>query len=180
MYGLFNELVKFVEVDKALHQVWSDEDKKKYKVPKFRVFRSGWHCPEAGLAHLDWEASLVWTKDEVGKNSKLIGKPTYQAEVAKEIKEIYVWWKEVRPKRLDPMDESGWSAYCDEQHNKLKEKEPDVEGIDAILWNTEKTKEEQKKSNAIHKKWQKIEKQQNDEDTDMMIRLIRIRHQLWS
>jgi hypothetical protein len=41
------------------------------------------------------------------------GKPTGQAERAKEIKELYTWWTVTYPNRPDPHEASGWSEYCD-------------------------------------------------------------------
>lgn len=57
MHGLFNELVDFVEVEKANHMVaWAGkETKAKYAMPWWREFWFAhwgeWRCAEAGLDH---------------------------------------------------------------------------------------------------------------------------------
>lgn len=51
------------------------------------------------------------SEDWIKKSDPAFGKPTSQAFAAMETVELYKWWKEVRPKRLDPMDASGLSDY---------------------------------------------------------------------
>ena len=109
LHCLFDELVNFVEVEKAWMQVcWGDgETYEKYKLPFWRKhwwtrwFRE-WRCRPAGLDHLAWEMNLTWTEDQVGADSELVGQKTEQALQAKEIYELYFWWTVVRPARPDP------------------------------------------------------------------------------
>jgi hypothetical protein len=58
--------------------------------------------------------------DWVDPNDPDFGKFTNQALAAQETIVLYRWWKEVRPTRQDPMEASGWSAYCDERRQKAK------------------------------------------------------------
>jgi hypothetical protein len=169
---LMNELVDFVEIEQAWHHVlWDEEARKKYDTPwarKFFRFRT-WRCPEAGVDHLKWAMTLTDAefKDlEAGE----VPEPTYQAKAAKEILEIYTWWKEVYPKRPDVHDASGWTAYCEMRREK---------GYDFFDM-ADKTSEEAEQCRIALNKSQEIEKAYNDEDESMMIRLIKIRESLWT
>jgi len=174
---LFNELVDFVEIEQAWHHIaWNDEAKEKFKAP---FWASGWfrwrtwRCPEAGIASLDWSMSLVWDKDwGVDETSPEFGKPTIQAIRAKEIKELYIWWTTIYPARLDPMDASGWSEYCDRLRIE--------QGSDRWIGMKSKSPETEKMGKKALKLSQKIEEAYDKEDEAMMIRLIKIRDSLWT
>ncbi len=171
---LFNELVDFVEIELAWwHLAWSPEERYKYNMPWWAVgwwrIRT-WRCPQAGLDNLKWQSELVWKEDECEPGSEKVGKPTYQAEKALEILALYKWWKEVYPNRPDPHDASGWSAYCDKKRD-LNE---------GRLFGGKTTPQLEKEANRALKLSTKIEKQYNDEDEKMMIRLIKIRNSLWT
>ena len=170
---LFNELVDFVEIESAWsHIAWDDEARKKYKSP---FWASGWfrwrtwRCPEAGLDHLNWAMTLTNT-DWCGPEHPDYGKPTGQAIRAKEIKELYLWWKEVYPNRPDPHEASGWSDYC-EAKRVLN---------NGRLFGSKETPELRKQGNKALKLSTKIEQQYDKEDTEMMIRLIKARDSLWT
>jgi hypothetical protein len=172
---LFNELVDFVEIEQAWHHVlWSDEERKKYQVP---WWRSGWlrwrtwRSPEAGLEYLRWASGLTMDESmglEPGEEGW--GEPTYQAKAAKEIIELYTWWKDVYPARPDPHDASGWAEYCEMRREK------GYHFLD-MEYNTE---EERAQCRSALDKTREIEDAYNLEDEEMMIRLIRVRHALWT
>ena len=173
---LFNELQDFVEVELAWwHIAWAEEDeKKKYNAPFWATgwFRwRNWRCPQAGLDNLEWQRNLVWTKDEVGEDSPNLGKPTYQAVKAQEILDLYKWWTDTYRNRPDPYEASGWSAVCEEQR---------AENGGKLSWHSPKSPALKKKSNQAHKLLQKIEAAYEKEDEEMMIRLIKVRHGLWT
>lgn len=130
LYGLFNELKEFVEVDLGLYYAaWGEG---KFKPRKGR-------CPEAGLAHLDWAMGLKMNEDHgITKKSKKYGQPTRQAEVAKEILKLYRWW-EGRDSRPDPSEVSGWKESCE-----ISNKEPSIKDMKAF-----------KKMEALEKKYDK-------------------------
>ena len=170
---LFNELVDFVEVEQAWHHcIWDDEARKKYQTP---WWRSGWlrwrtwRCPEAGLAYLNW-ASTLTNEEFLEEHEKHKAEPTYQAKAAKEIIELYTWWKEVYPKRPDVYDASGWSAYCEMRRNK---------GYHLLDMEDRSEEEAKMRDNALDKS-REIEEAYNKEDEEMMIRLIKIRESLWT
>jgi hypothetical protein len=174
---LFNELVDFVEVEQAWsHIAWgTKEDRKKYDAPFYATgwwrWRT-WRCPQAGLDHLDWAMTLVLDKDMgVDEDNPEHGKPTGQALRAKEIKELYTWWTTVYPNRPDPHEASGWSEYCESLRNKF--------GTNWIGRSDRDTASKISGDKAL-KLLDKIEKAYDKEDTEMMIRLIKIRDSLWT
>lgn len=172
---LFNELVDFVEVELAWwHLAWEDnEERAKYNMPWWAVgwwrIRS-WRCPQAGLDNLKWQSELVWREEECEPGSPNIGKPTYQAERAKEILALYKWWTEVYRNRPDPYEVSGWNDYCENRRKDGKD----------FFDLEDKTHEEKELSNNLINKLHSIEEQYENEDEEMMIRLIKIRKSLWT
>lgn len=170
---LFNELVDFVEVETAWHHVlWNEEARKKYMVPWWRrgwLRWRTWRCPEAGMAHLVWASSLV-NDDFYSPNDPEYKKPTGQALAAKEIIDLYVWWTAIRPQRPDPHDASGWGDVCKNRRQKYD---------DEIMWEDKTKKEKEESKNALER-FHEIEKQYDQEDEEMMIRLIKVRQSLWT
>ena len=174
---LFNELVDFVEVEQAWsHIAWgSKEDRKKYDAPFYATgwwrWRT-WRCPQAGLDHLDWAMTLTLGNDMgVDEANPEHGKPTGQALRAKEIKELYTWWTTVYPNRPDPHDASGWSDYCESLRI--------VHGTNWI-GRSDRDIASKKAGDKALKLTTKIEAAYDKEDTEMMIRLIKIRDSLWT
>lgn len=167
---LFNELVDFIEVEQAWHHVmWDEETRKKYGTPwtrSFFRFRT-WRCPEAGIDYLKWAMTLTNAEFcEEGEKEE----PTYQAKAAKEILELYTWWKEIRPARPDPYDVSGWHAVCEQRRKDY----PDE------FMPEERTKKEKAETRKALDKLHKLEAQYEQEDEEMMIRLIKVRQSLWT
>jgi hypothetical protein len=176
---MFNELVDFVEIETAWsHIAWSDkEDRKKYNPPfwasgwfRWRVWRS----PQAGLDNLKWQSELRHNVDDGwAEGDPNIGKLTPQAEKAIEIITLYKWWKEVYPNRPDAHDASGWSEYCE-----LKRKEHGETGLSFMKESS--NPETRALGDVALKKTHEIEQAYDAEDEEMMIRLIKIRHGLWT
>lgn len=155
---LFDELVNFVEVELAWHRVaWSDKEKAPWWRRVFR-FRT-WRSPEHGIDHLNWEISLKYN-DDWDKDNERYGQPTPQAEAAKEKLALYNWWKQ-RANRPDPHDASGWSEYC-----RTNPKFLDTLGSAESKMTLDRLNE--------------IEKRYDGEDTEMLIRLIKVRKSLWT
>ncbi|NDD85607.1 hypothetical protein EBZ38_15200, partial [bacterium] len=116
---------------------------KAYKDRDYK-FKNG-RCKQAGLDHLDWAIGLTFGADYgINEDDPDYNKPTPQALSAMVIKELYLWWTETRPNRLDPH-----SLY--DETNK-------VETFDKI---------------------DELETKYHQEDTDMMIKLITIRQDIW-
>jgi hypothetical protein len=153
LHGLMQSLVDFVEIELAYKSKWCATEES--KTAKWRKGR----CPELGLAYLAWEMTLDDPSlDEYNRSDS-------QAANAREIKAIYDWWTVTRPTRPDPMDASGWSAYC--------KKYPE-------LWGNEKNDEQQAECDAAHERLREIEEQYEEEDEAMLIQLVKIRKCLWA
>jgi hypothetical protein len=172
---LFNELVDFVEIETAWsHIAWGEkEDRAKYNPPfyatgwwRWRV----WRCPQAGLDNLKWQSELIHNEDYC-KDQPYYMKPTPQAVKAQEILALYTWWTEVYPRRPDAYDASGWTEYCEASR---------LSNGGKINWSSDKSPALKKQSSKAHKALQKLEADYEKEDTDMMIRLIKVRHGLWT
>lgn len=171
---LFNELVDYVEIELAWwHLAWSPEERPKYNMPWWAVgwwrVRT-WRCPQAGLDNLEWQRQLRWKEDEVGADFKGLGELTPQAIKAQEILDLYKWWTEVYPKRPDIHDASGWTAYCDMRR----------ERGDHMLDLEDRSPEEAEMARVALDKSNEIEQAYEAEDEAMMIRLIKVRHGLWT
>lgn len=187
LYGLFETLVDFIEIEKAwMHVIWGQTDNQKEFGFKWYEM-NGWirpffrrRHPLCGLAHLEWEMSLVKDDNWYGECEESIkkaketgeyGKPTHQALAAKEQFELYTWWKHIRPNRSDPYDESGFSSYF----KKLEEIHDDFfVGIE------EQSREMIEESRDCSMKCHEIEQANEEEDEAMLIRLIKIRGSLWT
>ena len=189
LYGLFETLVDFVEIEKAwMMVIWGqEENQKKFGYKWYEMngwtswFASEKRHPEAGLAHLEWEMSLIRDDSWYGENEEAIaeakekgeyGTLTGQALAAKEQYELYNWWKNIRPNRPDPHDASGYSVYF----AKLEAKHDGdfLAGLDDQ--DSELAEEGRKCSLSCHE----IEEAYEKEDEEMLIRLIKIRRSLWT
>ena len=169
---LFNELVDYVEVELAWWQIaWDDKAKATYRAPFWSTgwwrWRT-WRCPQAGLDNLAWQMTCDNT-DYTAEDHPDYGQLTQQAHNAAEILALYTWWTEERPKRVDPMEASGWRAYCDSKREAggsvLDTLDDDGHKID---------------TGPMHDKMNELDAKYEQEDEAMMIRLIRIRNALWT
>lgn len=156
----FAELVNFVEVEKASRNWdWFKSNNKKRKTPN----------AEAGLDYLNWEVTLKYNSGMgIKKGHELYGKLTDQALAAKEILALYNWWTKVRPARPDVYDVTGWSDYCKNTKGNL---------FDSV---EDRSPADRKKSRRILDKVSKMEKKFEQEDEEMLIRLVKIRTRLWT
>lgn len=168
LYCLFDELVDFVEIEKAYSNYRWNEEKQKgmkwWQVGKWRL--RTWRSPEAGIDYLKWEMTLT-DEDWLPEDKKHEAKLTPQALDAKEILDLYTWWTTVYPNRKDVHDESGWSDICDKRRER---------GI-SMFSGDETDKEESK---IALDRIAALEKAYKDEDTEMLVRLIKVRDSLWT
>jgi hypothetical protein len=172
---LFNELQDFVEIELAWwHVVWDEEGRKQFKSPWYATgwFRwRTWRSAECGLANLEWQRQLRWKEEEVGPDFKGLNELTPQAVKAQEVLDLYTWWTVTYRNRPDPYEASGWTAACEAQREANGGK---------LSWSTPKDPVLKKQSDKAHKLLQKIEADYEKEDEQMMIRLIKVRHGLWT
>lgn len=184
---MFNELVDFVEIELAGHNITLDrEARKKFRPPwyytaPFSFFQ--WRCPAAGLDHLNWAANLKKNEDwGIEPDDKEYNQPTPQAEMAKEVLELYHWWKTVYLNRPDPYEISGWTSYCNVKRQRAEQLRGSEKSFfslfttDPDLEIEQKLEEQSKKALIL---LDEIEQKYEAEDTEMIIRLIKIRHYLW-
>ena len=155
----FNMLKNYIEREKASHMLYNEgvvSTKKWHQVGPF----DNWSDPALGLKHLDWEMTLG-------------GGKSHQAKAAKEQFELYDWWINIRPNRMDPMDVSGLTAWYDEQDDSLDMMEL------LALRETEGSKRQEawKVMNTVH---EQVDSGYIKEDEDNLIRLMKIRYSLWT
>lgn len=169
LYCLFDELVDFVEIEKAYSNYRWDEEKRKgmrwWQVGRWRT--RTWRSAEAGIDHLKWEMSLT-DEEWLEENKKHESKPTAQAIAAQEIYDLYKWWTEVYPNRPDPYDVTGWTDYCETRRER---------GIGFMETDPSENKE---KTNKILNEIREIETAYDKEEEEMLIRLIKVRKSLWT
>lgn len=160
LHGCFSTLVDFVECQKANMQVWSKKDVDQPLWRRFSLLRWGqYRSKEDGIAYLKWEMSLIDN-----------GIPSHQSIAATEIYNLYKWWTEDRPKRVDAYELAGWNRF-EEQHPTDRTK---------FRLTSNRTPEERAELGDIFKRAGIIEEQYRQEDDEMLIRLIRIRKSLWT
>ena len=145
----FNMLKDFVEIEKA-HM--------------YEVFvNNGVTGNAAGVAHLMWEMGLE-EQEEFGNNQ--------QAKNAREIYDLYNWWIDERPLRVDPMETTEYNAYW-----KLR---TELYGIGCVGCSDKDTPELKKLQTKAYKLSEKLDKQYAKEDEKNLIRLMKIRDALWT
>ena len=175
LHCLFDELINFVEVEKAWKNIICDKEAaKKYNAPWYATgwfrFRN-WRSPEAGLDYLDWESTLIMDESwGLEKDNPKYGKKSSQAETAETISKLYHWWKYSRPNRLDPYDASGYTELSKKRDESDK----------GIFGSHDETGEEREESKKVMDLVIQIEEEYHAEDTQMLIGLIKIRSNLWT
>lgn len=181
LHSTFDSFVDFIEIETAWnHCMWNEDAQKKFNMPWWRGqwytrwFRR-WRCAEAGVAHLEWEMTLKYEDEWMKKKDPLYGKPTHQAAAAKEKWALYYWWKFVRPHRADPSDYCGWSQYCDDRREAAK-----AAGNESDWVFGTSSKKDKKRSGELLEAMRKLEEQYDNEDEEMLIRLIKLRKSLWT
>lgn len=108
LYGLFNELVEFVEIELSHLSKW--DRNKKYK------FKNG-RCIEAAYDYFEWANNLA---EDYGS----------QKEDSIKIKELYEWWTKQRPYRDDPLMTITKTSHGKEYYKLIDDIEKDYEKED--------------------------------------------------
>jgi hypothetical protein len=159
LHAAFSLLVDFVEIEKAwMHRFSGAKSQRLWQWTRW--FRRRLRDPQSGIQYLEWEASLDSPAIPLEEQSSA------QAVAAREVISLYTWWTRQRPKRVDPDEASGWSAFCDLHPGSLfsEPRDPTVVA----------------QSRSLCEKTQEIEVAYEAEDTDMFVRLIKIRRYLWT
>ena len=140
----FQILVDYVEGELAWMQILNESKNKWYhrwlSVPNAR---------ERGLKLLEWEIQL-------GDDS------ISQSKAAKEIRDLYLWYKDVRPNRIDPFSEVPDRPVVFDENGEMEQMEHDEEYSKLVM-------------EAFKK-----EESQEEEDTEMLVRLMKIRRSMWT
>lgn len=158
LYGLFALLVDYVEVECAWMNKMSEkgiEEKRPWwkKKPRFKRSR------EKGLEYLNWEIGL---KDENTRDINEGAVNTSQSDAAQTAKELYLWWVDERPKRKDPYE--ALDAFPISKGKSLKD------------WIN---KDDPERDKALKEMYAE-EIRQDDEDTEMLMKLVKVRKSLWT
>lgn len=169
LHCLFDDLVRFVEIEKAWMQMICHPEKKPWYAKFYPLRLKPIIRPEYGIEYLNWEATLkeeYW--DDEKKETVYTDKPTNQALAATETLALYNWWKFDRAKRIDPYELSGYNEFTKDDVSR---------GIAAF---SSRNAEDRAKMSAIFAKVREIEAQYDAEDEEMLLRLIKIRKSLWT
>lgn len=152
LYAVMQLVVDFVEIECAFMEIDSPytlKQKINFMLPWFLRSDEVYRNRELGLLHLKMlEETYV----------DLIKSPS---DAPKAIREVYLWWKDVRPNRQDPGDESGFNEYISQCENT----------------NTKKNK---KHIDKLLKKCLQLEEQHDKEDTAMLNKVIKYRNFMWT
>ena len=137
----FQILVDYVEGELAWMQLITDG--------KVRWYHRWLSVPDArnrALRMLEWEIQL-------GDDS------VSQSSAAREVRDLYLWYKDVRPNRIDPFSEVPDRPVTFDENGQI---EHDEEYSKAVM-------------EAFRK-----EEAQEKEDTDQLVRLMKIRRSMWT
>ena len=184
LHGMFALLVDYVEVELASMDRVADyinriKSLKNFLynllVPDFIKYPPS---SDRGLSHLDYYRTYKGCspdEEQFAESTRQFGEEVFS---------LYKWWTVERPLRKDPMDLSGFSDFCDQHRGKLhkfKLVRPELcYGETLYEMYDELTEEERKLEKKLLDDLWKIEEEQNKEDEDMLIRLIKLRRSLWT
>lgn len=172
LHSSFNILKEFVEVEKAwMHRSMSTMGTGlpwyAYYVPFYGHFF--FRDRGAGLEHLLWESDL--DRETPGKDKNEASISVDQAGAAREVMMLYLWWVDIRPARKEP-------------EYPIELVEFDKTHDSALSWFSDRFTNAHPKEHALFRQHSKdvhdAEEMWNKEDTEMFIKLIKIRDTLWT
>lgn len=152
LYAVMQLVVDFVEIECAFAEIdpltW--RQRINLKLPWFLRSDEVYRNREMGLRHLKM---LEETYQDVLVNP---------SDAPKAIREVYLWWKDVRPNRIDPDVHSGLIDYANNNPG-------------ARNWTSH-----DKVADKLVKRSIKIEQQYQREDTQMLNKVIKYRGFMWT
>jgi len=189
LHGMFALLVDFIEVELASRQYACElhDNKNKNFLGKLK-YRFCNSLPknrkaELGLKYVDFYRNYT-EECEYADAEDLKKYENKTRQFGNELFELYKWWTVKYPNRKDPMELSGWSDFCDlyrDKMHKFKEVRPELcYGMPLYEMYDELTPEQKEQEKQLLDSCWKIEEEQHQEDEDMLIRLIKIRRNLWT
>lgn len=177
LHSLFDSYIDYIEIEEAYsHISWSDKEAmKKYNIHWYQKSRVigwfyTWRCPQAGIDHLRWEMTL----DAPDPSDPYWLPSSGQANAAREKMALYTWWKDIRPERGEAWVVSGMDAFWKEMDKKYGEDWLGIGGKGKL------TPAEISKYRKLSNDQEELEKIWGEQDEAMMIRLIKIRNNLWT
>lgn len=143
--------------------------------------RKEW-AEQLGLAHLDWEISLsdptskeyeCWVNDDGTETPTCV----MQSDKAKKVKDLYLWYKYERPKRMDP-----WDAFSEPEILTTGRwwKEVKLPNGNTRLSDEHRSPEEHAELMKYYDQIHNLEQQYEDEDTEKAQQILAIRQFLWT
>lgn len=186
----FSLLVAYVEDECSYMNNWCTKKPKNWRARLPRILRKTLFpisSRSGGLEYIDWQIAYQYG-GAYGETDESYAQ--YRASYITpwiEARELYIWWKDVYPTRKDPSELSGWGAWVDQKTKKygsfldranmLEINYGTTKGYELINRNTP---EEQVEERRILDLNHKIEQDQQQEEEDMLIRLMKIRKHLWT
>lgn len=159
LHSSFNILKDFVEKEQAWStNCWSSTEPltRTEKLPLY--YELFYRKPELGVKHLEWASTLDDPSIPVHQQSP------DQAKTARETLLLYKWWTEIRPAR-----HTNYPTYDDQGFT-----------YGPLDDNFDKTAEDYVAYEAWYRDQTRREEEWENEDTEMLCRLMRIRKSLWT
>lgn len=188
LHGCFQIIVDFVEIEKAHRQRSANFYEKKgikwwlYKNTPWWIENLvfPYRSRELGLDYLNWEMSLP-EENVLNEEGNIIEYACAgQAVAAREVRELYLWWKDIYPNRQDPMDRSGLSDFFDKNRSKMLLFRKSSDHPECYESYNTLTEEEEKEYHNLSKLNSQMEAEDLEEEKEMLRRLVNIKETLWT
>lgn len=156
----FQLLVDYVELYCAWNEGW--------KPSLWKLITKGanaWRCREMGLKHLSPHAVPKSISDD-NPHAKQISKIN---QVHKDLVDLYIWWKDVRPNRRNPYESVSWKNF-----------HANHEGENIWDWMESDNKEAVYKLKQASEEAWILEDSYEKEDQEQLMKLISLRKYLWA
>lgn len=183
LHCAFDAFVDHIEGEVAWsHIAWSDkEEVKKYNIPFYVRYRwlnwfGKFKCPQAAIDHLKWEMNL----SEADPQNPYASSDNHQAIRAREKMALYTWWKTIRPSRGDEWEETGFREFWDKMSEKYDEDDNNRTSWLGLGSKSKMTAAEKRTYKKLSNAKDELEQQREDEDNEMLIRLVNLRKALWT
>lgn len=152
----FNLLKDFVEVEVAIREYWGSDETKSWcseHMPFYHIMFP-FRRPELGIKYLEWSSTLDDPSLPPYERSD------QQAISARETLELYYWWVNERPARTEVKIQRESLGIFDDDFDRTSDE-------------YKQYSEDVKSHNTQSERW-------DNEDTEYLIRLMKIRNSLWT
>jgi hypothetical protein len=150
---------------------------KRFHVIKIRTLKPGYYDVDDRMLHGCFQLLVDYVEKEKPFENTDWKWSQEVVDVAKEIRALYQWWKEVRPARKDPLRE-----LKDEERPKAFECYSRQTDGSLVYGDKERQLEDTRypKYKPALEEHRRLELSWDDEDREMLIRLMKIRLHLWT